>query len=141
MKPTPMQVVKREFGSREKLVEQLADQVDRHPDDGSTDDTKRRLMGLSNQKLLRLYRVEQKVRERFGDREQLVEHLVTTRQKAGHTADDDYRRKLGDCSKARLLDMTRQKLGERPAKQTPEAKLARKRGRKARERALSRING
>lgn len=141
MKPTPMQVVKNEFGGREQLVEQLSTMVDRHPDDGSTEDTKKRLMGLSNQKLLRLYRVEQKVRERFGDREKLVEHIISARQTAGHTADDDYRAKLDGYTKARLLDLTRQRLGEKPAKQTDEQRLAKKRGRKARERALSKING
>lgn len=141
MKSTPMQVVKNEFGSREKLVDQLAGMVDRHPDDGSADDTKKRLMGLSNQKLLRLYQVEQKVRERFGDRDQLVEQIIEARTKAGHTADDDFKAKLATYSKAQLLDMTRQKLGERPAKLTDEQKLAGKRGRKQRERALSKING
>lgn len=141
MKPTPMQVVNDEFGGREKLVDQLAGMVDRHPDDDSTDDTKKRLNGLSNQKLLRLYRVEQKVRERFGDRDALVEHVISARQKAGHTADDAYRTKLADYTKAKLLDLTRQKLGEKPAKQTPEERLAKKRGRKQRERAQSKLNG
>lgn len=141
MKPTPMQVVKKEFGGREALVDQLAGMVDRHPDDSSADDTKKRLNGLSNQKLLRLYRVEQKVRERFGDRDQLIAHIIDARTKAGHTADADYRAKLDGYTKARLLDLTRQRLGEKPAKLTPEQRLAAKRGRKERERALSKING
>jgi len=141
MKATPMQVVKQQFGGREQLVDQLASMVDRHPDDDSAEDTKKRLNGLSNQKLLRLYRVEQKVRERFGDREKLVAHIIEARREAGHTADDDYRAKLDACTKARLLDITRQRLGDRPAKQTPEQRLAAKRGRKQRERALAKING
>ena len=141
MKPTPMQVVNNEFGGREKLVDQLSTMVDRHPEDDSADATKKRLNGLSNQKLIRLYRVEQKVRERFGDRDALVAHIIGARQKAGHTADDAYRTKLAGYSKARLLDLTRQKLGEKPAKQTPEERLAKKRGRKQRERAQSKLNG
>ncbi len=139
MKPTPKQVVAEQFGSREKLVDQLVSVVDRHHGDESADETKARLMGLPNSKLLRLYQVEQKVRERFGDRAKLEAHIIESRKAAGHTADADFETKLASYSKARLLDMTRERLGERPAKQTDEERLANKRGRKQRERALSKL--
>lgn len=136
MRPTPHQTVNKSFESRSALVEKLADMVDKQHDDASTDDVKARLMGLSNKKLLRLYNVEQRVRERFGDRDSLVNHIIEARKAAGLTADDKFREKLEGYSKARLLDMTRQKYGERQTKQTPEQRLAKKRGRKARARAL-----
>ena len=136
MKSTPHQLVKERFGGRSGLVEKLADMVDQHHGDSSTDEVKARLFGLSNKKLLRLYRVEQKVREQYGDRDGLIKHLVDQRSAAGLTADDAYRTKLETLSKARLLDMTRQRFGTKPSKQTPEERLAKKRGRKARARAL-----
>lgn len=140
MRPTPMQTVKKNFESREKLAAELAGMVDPMHGDSSTDETKARLMGLSNKKLLRLYQVEQKVRERFGDKSKLVDHIIDARKKAGHTADATYRAKLETYSKARLLDMTRMKYGERPTKQTPEQRLASKRGRKQKARAQSKMS-
>lgn len=131
MKPTPLQIVKEKFGSRAELASQLAGMVDRTHGDESESETKSRLMGLSNPKLLRLYRVEQTVREQYGDKEKLVDHIIKTRQDAGHTADEAYRAKIEAFSKARLLDMTREKLGPRPEKLTPEQKQAQKRGKKA----------
>lgn len=141
MKATPLQTVNDKFGGRSKLVDTLVPMVDAQRGDESKDEIRSRLMGLSNQKLLRLYRVEQTVRERFGDRAKLVAHIVDARKKAGLTADAEFEGKLETFSKARLLDLTRMNLPERPAKQTPEQKLARKRGKKARERALAKING
>jgi len=139
MKKSPLQTVKDTFGSREKLVDELLASADALQGDASKDETKSRLMGLSNAKLLRLMRTEQTVRERFGDRAKLVDHIIEARKTAGLTADDTFRAKLDTCSKGRLLDMTRQKHGERPAKLTDEQRLARKRGRKQRERALAKI--
>jgi hypothetical protein len=139
VKPSPLQIVKDQFGSREKLVEALVPMVDAHHGDSGKAEIRSRLMGLSNQKLLRLYRVEQAVRERFGDRDKLVQHLLDARKEAGLTADEDLKAKLDTRSKAQLLDMTRANLPERSAKLTPEQRLARKRGKKARERAEAAI--
>jgi hypothetical protein len=130
MKPTPLQVVKAQFGSRADLADRLASMVDKRHGDESDSEVKSRLMGLSNSKLLRLYRVEQRVREQYGDKAKLIDALLEARAKAGHTADEALRAKLETHSKARLLDMTRQKLGEKPEKLTPEQKQARKRGKK-----------
>jgi len=138
MRKTPFQVVKDSFGGRESLVEKLAGMVDDLHGDGA-DGVKSRLQGLSNQKLIRLYRVEQTVRERYGDRAKLIDHVLGARTKAGLTAGDTYRAKIEKFTKARLLDLTRQKLGEAPKKQTPEQRLASKRGKKERERALSKL--
>jgi hypothetical protein len=134
MKKTPLQTVNDSFGSREKLVDQLASTAD-DPSSGAS--TKSTLMGLSNAKLLRLARIEETVRQRFGDKDKLIAHIVDVRKKAGHTADADYEAKLRTYSKGRLLDMTRMRLGEKSEKLTDEQRMARKRGRKQRERALA----
>jgi len=76
MKKSPLQTVKDTFGSREKLVDELLASADALQGDASKDETKSRLMGLSNAKLLRLMRTEQTVRERFGDRAKLGPELL-----------------------------------------------------------------
>lgn len=132
MKPTPLQVIKEKFGSRADLAKQLAGMVDKMHGDSSTAQVQARLMGLSNPKLLRLYAVEQTVREQYGSKDKLVAAIVEARTAAGHTSDDAFRTKITEYSKARLLDMTRQKLGDRPEKLSDEQKAARrKKGKKS----------
>lgn len=133
MKQTPLQIVKEKFGSRADLAKQLASMVDKQHGDESTDQVKSRLMGLSNPKLLRLYAAEQKVREQYGDKAKLVAHILDTRKAAGHTADDSLKAKLETYSKARLLDMSRQKFGAKPEKLSAEQKQAKKKGKKAKK--------
>lgn len=130
MKQTPLQLVKEKFGSRADLAGQLASMVDKMHGDETTDQVKSRLMGLSNPKLLRLYQVEQTVREQYGDKAKLIQAILEKRREAGHTADEALATKLEGYTKARLLDMTRQKLGPRAEKLTAEQKQARKRGKK-----------
>ncbi|MCB9653650.1 MAG: hypothetical protein H6729_05920 [Deltaproteobacteria bacterium] len=139
MKLTPLQEMKKDFGDRKGLVDRLVDLVEKQRGDSSNDEVRSRLMSLSNKKLLRLYGVEQKVRERFGDREKLVAHILKARKDAALTADESYETKLRTYSTARLLDMTRQRHPAPPVKLTPEQKLAAKRGRKARERAAAKM--
>lgn len=139
MASTPHQSVKKNFESRGKLVDQLVGMVDKQHGDSSNEQVKARLMGLPNKKLLRLYQVEQKVREKFGSREKMVEHIVSARKKAGLSADAAFKAILDGYTKARLLDMTKMTYAAAAKKQTPEQRLAKKRGRKARERALSKL--
>ena len=113
MKKTPMQQVKDNFGDRASLVAELAKVVDKRHGDSSADDVKSRLMGLSNAKLLRLYRVEQIVRESYGDRGKLEAAIVDARTKAGLTADDDFKTKLATFTKAQLVDMTNMRVGDK----------------------------
>jgi hypothetical protein len=134
---SPLQKVK-DNGGREKLVSDLTGMVDDLRDEGATALTSR-LSRLSNKKLIRLYEIENKVREKFGDRAKLVDHIIEVRTTAGLTADENYKNALASYSKGRLLDLTRQNLAARPAKQTAEQKLKSKRGRKQRERAQSKL--
>lgn len=132
MRPSPLQKVKTQFGSREELVNQLVPLVDRRPDD-SDQSVRSRLMGLANGRLLRLWEVEQKVREQFGSKDALLDKLVEARKAAGHTSLDAVREKLSAYSKARLLDMTRQKFTAAPEKLTaPKGSKERAKARRAR---------
>ena len=129
MKKSPMGQVKDNFGDRKSLVAELAKLVDKQHGDSSNDDVKSRLMGLSNAKLLRLYRVEQDVREQFGDRAKLEAAIVEARKEAGLTADDDFKTKLGTYTKAQLVDMTNRRIGGKKlsstvAKPKPKKKAA-----------------
>ena len=135
MKKSPMQTVKDKFGGRANLVSQLVSMVDKMNGDDSDDAVRSRLMGLTNKKLLRLYAVEQKVRERFGDKAKLVQHILDARKAAGHTADETYKAKISAFPKARLMDLSRQNLGPRAEKLTPEQRMANKRGKKQLARA------
>lgn len=139
MRKTPLQIVKEKFGGREKLVGELVGMVEKMHGDDSDASVKSRLMGLSNQKLIRLYTVEQKVRERFGDKAKMVSHIMDARKKGGLTADATLQAKLETYSKAQLLDMTRMKFAEPAAKLTPEQRMANKRGKKQIARAKAKI--
>jgi hypothetical protein len=139
MRKTPLQTVKEKFDGREKLVAELVGMVDKMHGDDSDAAVKTRLMGLSNQKLLRLYAVEQKVRERFGDKAKLVTHIMDARKKAGLTSDATLQTKLETYAKAQLLDLTRMNHGEPDAKQTPEQRMATKHGKKQIARAKSKM--
>ncbi len=138
MRATPLQNVKKSFEGRANLAAKLAEMVDKQNGDTTTEQVKARLMGLSNQKLLRLYRVEQQVRERFGDKAKMVDTILAKRKEAGLTHDALLRTKLESYTKAHLLDLTRQNYAPAEKKLTPEQKLATKKG-KTRQRVLAKL--
>ena len=135
---SPLKKIQSDFENRANMVSKLVEMIDDLHEEGA-ESLKQRISRLSNKKLLRLYSIENKVREQFGDREKLIDHLISARKEAGLTADDNYRRVLTGYSKGRLLDLTKQKFAPRAEKQTPEQRLKSKRGRKQRERAQSKI--
>jgi hypothetical protein len=108
MARSPLQKVRDDFGGREALVNALVPLVDRLHGEASEDAVRSRMAKLSNDKLLRLHSVEQRVRERFGDRNKLVDHIVAGRKSAGLSHDQGFVNGLARHSKARLLDLTRQ---------------------------------
>ena len=63
-KPSPLQRVKSEYGSKENLVDQLVSKLERFDDEGA-DEFKVRLMRVSNKKLLRLMSVQQRFESEF----------------------------------------------------------------------------
>jgi hypothetical protein len=100
---TPLHTVKRDFGSKEALVKKLMPLLERGEDESQAD-FQDRLMRVSNRKLLRLLERESTLRERFGDRDGLVDQIVTLRT-PGTKPDADLRTKLSGQSTGRLLSM------------------------------------
>ena len=98
---TPLHTVKNDFGSKEALVEKLVPLLDRQ-DSESDGEFKERLMRVSNRKLLRLWEREQTLREKFTNREQLVDQLVEAQL---GRSDTELRNRLLGLSTGRLLSM------------------------------------
>ena len=101
-KETPLQAVKRLYGSKEKLIDKLADVAGGADEDAG--EVKERLATVSNRKLLRMADVNKRVKDKYGSREKLVEALGKS---LGKSKDTDYLTSLGTISTARLLDMAR----------------------------------
>ncbi len=99
-KKTPLQQVNEEHGGKAKLVDKLVGLLDHGDDD--KDSAKARLKSASNQKLLHLLEVSEKVRSKYGSPEKLTEAVAGA---LGRAKDSDYVKKLGEYSPARLLDM------------------------------------
>ena len=99
VKKTPLARVKDEFGGKDKLVDKIVGVLD--SGDESRDDLRKRLLGVSNTKLIRLHLVATKTKEAGGH-----DKLVTaTAEAQGRAKDKDYVAKLGGLSNARLLDI------------------------------------
>lgn len=103
IKLSPLQIVKRDFESKENLVDKLVDGFDAREGE-STEDFRKRLLAVSNKKLLRLFKVKNRMAEEFGgDKGKLVDAIVGF--KFNGKGDNDYRTKIGGYQAARLLDL------------------------------------
>jgi hypothetical protein len=101
-KETPLQAVKRLYGSKDKLIDQLVDVV--RDGDEEAAEVKERLGTVSNKKLLRLAEVSKQVKDKYGNRDKLVDSLSKS---LGKARDADYSTSLRTISTARLVDMAR----------------------------------
>jgi hypothetical protein len=99
-KETPVQAMKRLYGSKEKLIEQVVDVAKSAGEEAS--EVKDRLVAVSNQKLLRLAEVGKVIKDKYGSRDKLVVSLSSA---LGKAKDKDYVEKLKGYSPSRLLDM------------------------------------
>jgi hypothetical protein len=101
-KETPLQAVKRLYGSKDKLIDKVVDAA-RGPDEDAGE-VKERLGTVSNKKLLRLAEVTKQVKDKHGSRDKLIESLSKA---LGKSKDKDYLASLSTVSTTRLLDMLR----------------------------------
>lgn len=101
-KETPLQAVKRRFGSKDQLVDSIVEAARGASEEIA--DAKERLKTQSNKKLLRIAEVTETVKQDYGSRDKLVEALSSA---LGRAKDSDYVNKLRTFSNARLLDMKR----------------------------------
>lgn len=107
-KKSPLQQVKEQFGSKKALADQLIPVIDRLRADESDADFQRRIQSASNKQLLRLFAVEQSVKDKFGSKDALIDAIV---QAKFGKENADFRQALTKQSKARLLDLHRQTAG------------------------------
>ncbi len=101
-KETPLQTVKRVYGSKDKLVDSVTSALQKLGEDA--DDLKERLTIASNKKLLHLAAVTKDIQERYGSRDKLVDAILTA---LGKVKDSDYGTKLSSLPLPRLLDLVR----------------------------------
>ncbi len=101
-KATPLQQVKDQFGSKEKLVDALAGKLEAF-DGEDTDAMKARLLRVSNKKLLRLLATTKRV-DAIGGKEKLVEAIIQAKNPK-QAADKDFRNKLSSYRITRLVDL------------------------------------
>ena len=138
MKKTPIQLVKEQFGDKQKLVEavqQLATEdlwIDRVNGDKG-------LARVSNAKLLRLHAALSRLKSEFGSRDKLVSAILEL-QKRGK--DEGLKSRLQSYPVPRLLDLHRAatRRGKAAAKKAAPAAPAKKkvaRSRKARAKATA----
>jgi len=97
VKTSPLARVKDEFGGKDKLVDKIVGVLD---SDESKDELRKRLLGVANSKLIRLFAVASKTKQ-AGGHDKLV---ATTAEKLNRAKDKDYVAKLGEYSDGRLLD-------------------------------------
>jgi hypothetical protein len=99
LKQSPLARVKDEFGGKDKLVDKIVGILD--SGDESKDELRKRLLGVANTKLIRLFSVATKTKQ-AGGHDKLV---AATAEKLNRAKDKDYVEKLDELSNGRLLDM------------------------------------
>ena len=101
---TPRQTVDAKFGGRTKLVDDIVSLT------GGDKETRQRLMGTTNKKLLRIHEVATTVKSRFGGKAGLIDAMEALQ--FAHTkskkANAGWREKMEGFTVKRLLDMHRQ---------------------------------
>ncbi len=98
---TPVQAMKKLYGSKDKLISSIVGVVKQ---DGESDtDAVTRLKNVSNQKLLRMGEVAKQITDR-GGRAKVVAVIGDV---MGRAKDSDYLTKLGSFSNGRLMDVLR----------------------------------
>jgi len=105
MKLSPLQQVKKQFGGREGLVDAILPLLE-----SKDDETRSRLMGSPNQKLLRIHASALELKERFGSRKNLTEKIIGLKYPKGNP-DDGYVKRIEEATHKRLLDMYTQNGG------------------------------
>src|SRR5262245_42813865 len=97
-KETPLQAVKRLYGTKEKLVDSIASVFKGAEEEAA--EARDRLLKASNAQLLRLAGAAKTLKEKYGSRDKLV---GTVSSALGKAKDKDYVEKLKGFSVTRLL--------------------------------------
>ena len=119
MRTTPLQQVKKLYGSKEKLAATVAEYFS--PAEGeSAEDFLSRLKRIANAKLLRLAKVGAAIKE-LGGRDAVISEITKL---AALTKDKDFAKKLASYADPRLLDMHRSLSRKAKAKAKTKTKTA-----------------
>lgn len=103
-KYSPLQRVQQEHGSKKTLAKKVIGILSAQ--EGEEQEAfEKRILTLSNQKLLRLWDAQQKLESDYGSRDDLVKKLVASKFPKGN---DSYSTKLQSFSTPKLLDLARQ---------------------------------
>lgn len=102
MKLSPMARVKKDFGSKEKLVNEIISML-KSIGENLPDDIEKRLKSQTNLKLLKLYNNAKKVKE-IG-KERVVESILKVRRPNSKKVDEDYKNSLLKYSVSKLYDL------------------------------------
>lgn len=100
-KNSPLQDVKKLFGSKEQLVARVAELLPTSFTGESLDDYKKRLKYVANSKLLRLAKLGEKAKE-LGGVQQIADAIAKLK---GQAKDKDFAAALAKLPIPRLLDM------------------------------------
>lgn len=103
-KKSPLQIVRDEHGSKEKLASKVAGLLQPAQDE-EKEAFEHRINTMSNTKLLRLWNAHQTLSSKHGSTQALVDKIVKARFPGGNA---DYAAKLAGYSVPRLLDLGRQ---------------------------------
>ncbi len=101
-KLSPLQVVKRDHGTKDALVDKLVDRAERY-DDESGDEFRTRLRRVSNKKLLRLNAATDRLAAEFSGKDALIDAIAAL--KFPGKGNPDYRSSLVAHRVTRLLDL------------------------------------
>ncbi|MGB9599634.1 MAG: hypothetical protein ACP5QK_04535 [Myxococcota bacterium] len=104
MKLSPLARVKKEFGSKEKLVSEILSLL-KSLNEKLPDDIEKRLKSQTNQKLMKLYNNAKKVSEMGKDK--MVDIILKVKRAGSKKIDEDYKNSLMKLSVSRLYDMYR----------------------------------
>ena len=104
MKLSPLQLVKKEHGSKTELAKKVQSILN-CPEDEDELDFHARIETMSNKKLLRLWNAHQEVTSTYGGKDALVNKIVLARFSGGNL---DYQNKISGFTLPKLLDLARQ---------------------------------
>lgn len=116
-KNTPLQNVKKLFGSKDQLVARVAELLPSSFAGESADDFKKRLKYVANSKLLRLVEIGEKAKK-LGGVQAIVDSIAELK---GQAKDKDFKAALAKLSVPRLVDL-HQSLSRRAKKAAAPAK-------------------
>lgn len=116
-KITPLQNVKKLFGSKDQLVAKVAELLPSSFSGESVEDFKKRLKYVANNKLLRLVEIGEKAKK-LGGVQAIVDKIAELK---GQAKDKDFKAKLATFSVPSLVDL-HQSLTRKAKKTAPAAK-------------------